>query len=400
MRISIGGTTAGRLARRLGAMLLGAAAATLLGGCASVPPWTGPAGMLDDAAFAPPTEPVDAAQALAITPAMKRYLHDKLAVRPTSADRRKALIDALYRQGALKLEYDASGTRNAAQAFEARAGNCLSLVMMTGAFAKELGLAVRYQEVRTEDVWERWGDLVFVIGHVNLALADPRRELSPGRSSDNDLIVDFQPPRPLQTLPYRIIDETTLIAMYLNNRAAESLGAGHVDDAYWWAREAVRTAPFYLPAYNTLAVVYRQHGQPELAERVLSRLLAQQPDNPRVLSNLVLAVRAQGRGAEADALAQRLARIEPNPPYSDFHRAITALDAGQLAAARDLLAREVARAPYNHEFQFWLGATYLRLGDARRADSHLNAAIEASPSRGTRELYSAKLARLRAVQAH
>ena len=43
-------------------------------------------------------------------------------------DRRRALIDALYRPGALKLEYDAGTTRNAAQTFEARAGNCLLLV--------------------------------------------------------------------------------------------------------------------------------------------------------------------------------------------------------------------------------------------------------------------------------
>ncbi len=372
----------------------------VLAGCASAPPLERPETFLHDTLFAPPSERIDAADALAISPAMKHYLRDKLAIRANADDRRKALIDALYRQGALRLDYDASSTRNAAQAFETRAGNCLSLVMMTGAFAKELGLAVRYQEIRTDDVFERWGDLVFAVGHVNLALAEPRRERSPGRTSENELVVDFQPPRSLEKLAYRIVDEATLTAMYLNNRAAESLGEGRVDNAYWWAREAVRSAPAYLPAYNTLAVVYRQHGQPALAERVLTRLLAQWPDNPRLLSNLVLALRAQGRNAEADALAQQLARIEPNPPYADFQRALAAFDAGRFASARDLLEREAARAPHNHEFQFWLGATYARMGDATRAAKHLNAAIEASPSRGMRELYSTKLARLRAVQAH
>ena len=118
---------------------------------------------------------------------------------------------------------------------------------MTGAFAREPGLAVRYQEVRTEDVWDRVGDLVFAIGHVNLALAEPRRSIGPGRESENELMVDFQPPAGLQTLPCRIVDEATLTAMYLNNRAAEKLRAGRVDDAYWWAREALRSG-FSLPA--------------------------------------------------------------------------------------------------------------------------------------------------------
>ncbi len=52
-----------------------------------------------------------------------------------------ALFEALYSKGQLKLEYDSAKTRNAAQAFAARSGNCLSLVIMTAAFAKEMGTA-------------------------------------------------------------------------------------------------------------------------------------------------------------------------------------------------------------------------------------------------------------------
>ena len=65
---------------------------------------------------------------------------------------RQALFDALYQPDQLKLEYDAAMTRNAAQAFAVRSGNCLSLVIMTAAFAKEMGLDVRYQNVFGEDV--------------------------------------------------------------------------------------------------------------------------------------------------------------------------------------------------------------------------------------------------------
>ena len=50
-------------------------------------------------------------------------------------------------------------TRNAAEAFDARSGNCLSLVIMTAAFAKELGLPVRYQNVFVDEAWSRSGDL-------------------------------------------------------------------------------------------------------------------------------------------------------------------------------------------------------------------------------------------------
>ena len=73
--------------------------------------------------------------------------------------REKALVQALYAKGELKLDYDTELTRNAAEAFAARSGNCLSLVIMTGAFANAMNLKVTYQQVATEDMWSRSGDM-------------------------------------------------------------------------------------------------------------------------------------------------------------------------------------------------------------------------------------------------
>ena len=73
----------------------------VLGGCAALPPLEPPQALFRDALFAPPSLRIDAAEALAISPAMKTYLVEKIAIRANSDDRRIALIDALYRQGAL-----------------------------------------------------------------------------------------------------------------------------------------------------------------------------------------------------------------------------------------------------------------------------------------------------------
>jgi transglutaminase-like putative cysteine protease len=51
------------------------------------------------------------------------------------------------------LEYDAEETLNASEAFDRKSGNCLSLVLMTAAMARELGLDVRFQNVRMDDSW-------------------------------------------------------------------------------------------------------------------------------------------------------------------------------------------------------------------------------------------------------
>ena len=60
----------------------------------------------------------------------------------------------LYKRQKLGLEYDATSTRTASEAYAARAGNCLSLVIMTSAFAKALGLPVYYQRVFVDESWK------------------------------------------------------------------------------------------------------------------------------------------------------------------------------------------------------------------------------------------------------
>ena len=77
-----------------------------------------------------------------------------------------------------------------------------------------------------------------------------------------------------------------------------------------------------------------------------------------------------------------------------------ALRNGDYATARDLFAREVARAPYYHEFHYWLAIAYARLGDAKQAREHLTLAMETSTTRGDHDLYAAKLERIRSVQLH
>lgn len=375
--------------------------ALLLAACANAPPPAPPPdGLFHDALFAAPSAPIDGDAALAFTPEMRRYVSTHFRTRVGLEDRKRELVDALYNRSDLRLEYDASMTRTASQAFEARSGNCLALVLMTAAFAKELGLAVHYQSVLGEETWDRADALYITAGHVNLSLED--RWIGRAQSAvvrDGALIVDFLPSRTAQTLRTREIGEPTVIAMYLTNRAVESLTHGQLDDAYWFARAAVKRDPQMASGYIALGVVYRLSRHPELAEAVLERVSEREPDNVYAMSNRVLTLRDLGRGSEADALVRRLAQIDPHPPYSYFHQGMAALEQGRYEEARKLFAKEVERAPYNHEFEFWLAVSYLDLHDFDRARQHLTRAMEVSATRKDHDLYAAKLDRLKALRA-
>ncbi|MEO8057319.1 MAG: hypothetical protein ABI671_03260 [Burkholderiales bacterium] len=365
--------------------------------CASAPPMPPAEGLFHDELFEAPSAPIRPDDAMAISAQMRQYIAAKIKSKAGFVDRKQQLIDALYSKDDLMLEYDAAITRTAAQAFEARSGNCLALVMMTAAFAKELGLSVRYQSVLGDDSWDRAGDIYVSVGHVNLTLSDRPPQAGLGMMDTGQLTVDFVPPRTASALRARVIEEHTVVAMYLNNRAVESLTRGEVRDAYWWAREAIRKDPQLTSAYITLAVVYRNQRHPEFAEEALERVAAHEPGNTKVMSNRVLVLRDLGRQTEADALQKQLAQLDPHPPFSYFHEGMAALRERRFEAARKLFTKEVDRAPYHHEFQFWLAITYLELHDAARATAHLTKAMEVSTTRKDHDLYAAKLGRLKAL---
>ncbi|MCC7327095.1 MAG: tetratricopeptide repeat protein [Burkholderiales bacterium] len=377
----------------------------LLAACAAAPVAQHDAGFFHDSLFRPASTRIAAADVFAPSPEMVRYAEQKIVPRARVRGRQLALVDALYTSGELKLEYDSESTRNAAQAFAARSGNCLSLVIMTAAFARELGLVVEFQKVTVDDVWARSGDVYMAIGHVNLTLG--RRRTDDGGTGvrvgarpheSEGVTVDFLPPDDMRAMRTRPIGEDVIVGMYLNNRAVEALARDELDDAYWWAREAIVQAPGFLVPYNTLGALYQRHGNPREAEPVLRHVLAQEPANTQAMSNLVSVLHALGRDDEAQHLAATLDRIDPEPPFLYFKRGMAALRVGDLAAAKGNFAKEVARAPDSHEFHYWLAIAYSGLGEVEPARAHMAIALENSTTRREHDLYAAKLARLK--QAH
>ena len=369
----------------------------LLSACAAAPPPNQPALLLADQLFAAPTERIDTDDVLKLSDAMRRYLLVDIADQIRTKGPQAGLVDALYRRAQLKLEYDAASTKTASEAFDARAGNCLSLVIMTAALAHELKLSVRYQSAYMEEAWSRSGNLLFASGHVNITLG--RRMLDAGTMRDlSPWTIDFLPADEIRTLRVRDIDEKTVLAMYANNRAAEALARGRLDDAYAWTAEALRKDPSFMNSYNTLGVIYLRHQNLALAERAFGYVLEREPKNTRALANLAETYARQDRVADADAMRARLAAIEAVPPFHFFNLGLDAARQSDWRTAREFFAREVARADYNHEFHFWLGLADWQLGDVKQASKHLQLAMDNSTTRGEHDLYAAKLAWLQSRQ--
>lgn len=370
----------------------------LLGGCAhpgaAEPPAAAWQDLLADAAYASQEIPVvDAAAIFAPSEGMRAFLRADPGLHSRAPERERHLLEALQRGGPLRLEYDSARTRTAAEAFEARAGNCLSLVVMTAALAREMGLEVTYQLVETEAQWSRQGDLVFDSRHVNLRLGSR----APGdwrRVMQHDLVVDFLPPDDLRRRRVQPLDEARVVAMLLNNRAAEHLAHGRLDAAYAHVRAALAADPGHVAAYSTLGVVHARRGLAEAAVRAQEAALRLDRSHRPALANLVTLLRARGDTPRAEALAAELARLEPDPPFAAYEAGLAALQAGDPRAARQHLERALRSGDGPPELHHALARTYLLLGDRGAAERHLAEAAQVSGTAAERRRFAAKLERL------
>jgi Flp pilus assembly protein TadD len=365
--------------------------ALLLAGCATPAPMPPPPSLFEDAAFAAPKQAPDAKAVFALSPEMRKYLERDIASLIRQLGPQRALVDALHTKTQLRLEYDAELTRNAAEAFEARAGNCLSLVVMTAALAKQLQLPIAFQALTGHETWSRSGDLAFVNGHVNITVAKRLVDRVGSYDADTQLRIEFGQIPMGRGQALHVISEATILSMFMNNRAAEHLVRGAIDDAYAHAREAVLQDPTYASAYNTLGVVYQRRGLAAAAERAYREAVAHDADHKPALQNVARLLLQQGRAIEAAVFQSHLAQIEREAPFAHFDLGVAAAKAGQYAAARDHLLREMKRDPDYHEFHFWLAVSLYGLGDVQQARQHLDVAMKNSVTSRDRAIYASKL---------
>ena len=96
--------------------VLVATAGLVLAACATPPGQHAsvPSELFDDTLFGPPSEPVGSDGIFALSADMRRYVQKDMAPLLRRHGAQGALVEALYGSGQLKLEYESTVTRNAA----------------------------------------------------------------------------------------------------------------------------------------------------------------------------------------------------------------------------------------------------------------------------------------------
>lgn len=286
----------------------------------------------------------------------------------TSLQRLRHLQAGLFDTSAFPFQYAGRETLTAAEAFFRREGNCLSFTNLFVAMARSMGLPVTTALVKRSRASEREGDLIVVNNHV-IATLDWNTKAE---------FFDFDHRRHEPPTKFQPLDDLWITSLYLNNKGADELRAGHPDIAIRYFDDAVRLAPEFAPAWGNVGVARRRLGDIDGALGAYQTALALDADNPTILNNLSSLYRALGRTQEADnALAA--ANLTLASPHVLIVRGDLELTQGRPSEAEKLYKRARRLGPTIPDPLIALARLEISRRAGRQAVAYIEAALAIDP---------------------
>lgn len=350
--------------------------------------------LLHDQLFVPPLKAIPTATDIfALTGDQLSMLDDIVKPRLNSTGAME-LVDGLFKRDYGAFDYDNSYSRSASETLRHKAGNCLSLVIMTAAIAKHFDIPFKYQNIKSTPVWDREGDLYLINGHINIRLiahVGDKWSSIYHPVATKSITIDFIPEASRRGIAREVIDESRVLAMFYSNLAADEMVRQNWSRAYWLLRAAIEKDADYPAVWNNLGVVYRNIQQDSLAEKAYRHALSIDPNDDNTVSNLVMLLLRQERYDEMYHYQRQYDLAQLNNPFYYFDRAELAYEQEDYYQAIHLYKKAIKRSDFVDRFYFGIFKSYWRLNKYGEARKYLELAERHSQDLKDRQRYNAKL---------
>lgn len=282
-------------------------------------------------------------------------------------------------------------TYNAEKTMRLNSGNCMSLAILTTAYAKILGLDFSYREVNTIPVFEKKNNLVLSSSHVQTIIYDPdfvekSNELyfqKPG------VAIDYFPNK--NNRIGKAFDESTFTSMYYRNLAADALVDNDLPKAFFYAEKAYKNNTRNIEAINLLAVIHRRAGDDKSAEEIYKAGLTIEQSSIALISNYIMLLRKQNRHEEVTIYQKKLDSLDDPNPYNWLEQAYIAEQNQNKSKAIRYYKKALENAPYLNEAYIGLYHIFRERGHTLEAKNMLKKALEWTYEIDERKQYKQKL---------
>ena len=307
---------------------------------------------------------------LRVSPEMDEFLERYVVNVADPRTRLSLILDAVSKNGALGFDYDASLTLNASDAFDKRAGNCISYANLIVALSRRVGLNAHYQEVVSERDWSNRENALLLIKHINVVIESNQR---------NSMLVDIGGPNFGPMVRNRTVTDSYAKALYLNNLGVELMLNNELPAAYAYFDKAIEVEPMVIDSWINVGVAFGRNNQLNDAKMAFQTALEIDQSEYSAMSNLYEVYIAQEDLEAAEQLRAQVEKHRQKNPYYLLRMSDEALLNQQFDESISLLRRAIRKKDDDHELHFALAKTQYLSGETRAAEHSLERARELAP---------------------
>jgi tetratricopeptide (TPR) repeat protein len=323
-----------------------------------------------------PTEPVvayhaptDPGELLKVDEPMRRFFGERMAPHRGRTDQLRALLQAIMQPDGLNFTYDRELTSDARATFRQRRGNCVSYSFLVVAIAREFGFDASFQNVNKRLQWDRIGNLIISVRHMNVRV-DLGREY---------YLIDLQPDVIAETVraDMQVIRDKRAYAEFYDTAGFFELLHGNPEAAMQYMILATTIDPDCAQAWANRAVMHIRFDNLAEARACFERALRADPKDLFTLEGYVGFLQRLGTKEDLRIAAKyerRAQSVRNRNPYYQQALAARALERGDRDAAEKLLRRAIALKGDETQFHEQWVQVLFQLGrddDARRAAAKL-----------------------------
>jgi len=282
-------------------------------------------------------------------------------------------------------------TYDAATAIRLNKGNCMSLAILTTAYAKLIGLDFSYRKVSTLPVFTKKDDVILSSSHVQTIIYDPNfiADKNIFYLSSPAVVIDYFLSKSHRS--GRKFSLETFLALYYKNIAADALADKDLNKSFLYANKAYQLDTNNIETINLLAVIHRRSGDLQTAEAIYKAGLNKGQTNIALLSNYIMLLKSQHRMNEVNILQDKLNQLDDPDPYQWLGEAYTAKNIGNIKQAEIYFKKALVKAPYLNQAYMGLYKIYLKQNKLKKAQTMLVKALEWTYELDERKLYKYKL---------
>ena len=208
-------------------------------------------------------------------------------------------------------------------------------------------------------------------------------------SNRSRTVVDYFPERTDRV--GAVVSDTTFLAMYYRNLAADALMMNNVNLSYALLKKGLQLDPTYSPLINMMAVLHRRLGDLSTASQLYRYGINHAENKFVLLSNYRQLLLIKGDVAGAQAIERQLLTLNDPTPYEWYFLGKEALMEQNYENATQYLTKFLNDTPYFHQAYYELSRAQFALGEVSKARQSIKQALALAELPENQRQYQAKL---------